>query len=176
MGRCSGKKLGYIPCGYCFGNWATTWDHLLPWSRGGQTVDSNLYPSCRRCNQLLGAKLFHSIEEKREFVRDELIRRGKWTEVGENNSLPNLLETIREETPAPEILQPKVPLRRMVEAENRGNEVKKEYKPPIYRGIYISDEFKLFDVVEWRGFFYLSNPRHGNTRVISKRHRKFAIR
>lgn len=78
-------KLSETPCGYCFERYAEVWDHLIPWIHGGRTSESNLYPSCRRCNGLLSDKIFNSIEEKREHVREELIRRGKWKFPGDTS-------------------------------------------------------------------------------------------
>jgi 5-methylcytosine-specific restriction endonuclease McrA len=36
-------------CAYC-PNIATTWDHLFPVSKGGNTTAHNIVPACRRCN------------------------------------------------------------------------------------------------------------------------------
>jgi len=36
-------------CAYCFGK-AETMDHVIPLSRGGMHVPSNLVPACKRCN------------------------------------------------------------------------------------------------------------------------------
>ena len=36
-------------CAYC-DNDATTWDHVIPVSKGGQTVKGNMLPACCRCN------------------------------------------------------------------------------------------------------------------------------
>lgn len=40
-------------CAYCAGP-ATTADHVLPRSRGGRTVRSNLLPACSTCNTSKG--------------------------------------------------------------------------------------------------------------------------
>lgn len=58
----------YTPCGYCFSQWATVWDHIIPFSYGGRTIDDNLYPSCRACNAIASDKVFDSIEEKRNYI------------------------------------------------------------------------------------------------------------
>ena len=91
------------PCGYCFDNWATGWDHIIPISQGGGNQDENLYPSCKRCNSLLHDKLFSSIEEKREYVRTTLIERGQW-------SVPELREEVYAEAPVAEVLLERVPM------------------------------------------------------------------
>src|ERR1035437_8821451 len=97
------------PCGYCFERWATVWDHLQPWSKGGLTVPANLYPSCHRCNSLLAALSFPTIEEKREYVRTTLIDRGDWNPVLEGaSSVPELQEALYEDAEDAEILQPGV--------------------------------------------------------------------
>ncbi len=44
------------PCVYC-GSFATRVDHILPLSRGGNEVESNLVPACALCNESKGAKL-----------------------------------------------------------------------------------------------------------------------
>ncbi|MFJ4701941.1 HNH endonuclease [Streptomyces sp. NPDC088768] len=42
-------------CCYC-GGWATHLDHVIPLSRGGADVESNMVPACERCNLSKGAK------------------------------------------------------------------------------------------------------------------------
>jgi hypothetical protein len=98
----SKSQQGAIPCGYCFQEWATGYDHLVPYSKGGQTIDSNLYPCCKRCNSLLHNKEFDSITEKREYVRDKLIEKGIW-------EVPDMQDAIREETPTAEIRSTQMP-------------------------------------------------------------------
>jgi len=66
------------PCGYCFENWADCYDHIKPFAHGGKTEKSNLYPSCTRCNHLLHAKVFKSLDEKRAYVRETLKERKLW--------------------------------------------------------------------------------------------------
>jgi hypothetical protein len=60
------------PCGWCFVNWATVYDHMVPFSRGGSNALTNLMPSCERCNNLLGAKSFPSIEARRAYVQGSI--------------------------------------------------------------------------------------------------------
>jgi len=102
------------PCGYCFSKWATVWDHLLPWSKRGLTVPSNLYPSCKRCNALLSDLSFPTIQEKREYVRTTLIERGDWNPLMEGEaSLSELQEAVYEDSEDAEVLQPSVPQARL---------------------------------------------------------------
>lgn len=68
------------PCGYCFSNWASGWDHLIPRSYKADHKVPNLHPSCLRCNNLLGNTMFDSIEEKMKYVRSKLIALGEWSE------------------------------------------------------------------------------------------------
>jgi 5-methylcytosine-specific restriction endonuclease McrA len=42
-------------CAYC-GSPATSLDHVLPKFLGGETITSNLVPSCQRCNQNKGSQ------------------------------------------------------------------------------------------------------------------------
>lgn len=67
-----------MPCGYCFSNPATGYDHLVPWSYRPDNSDGNLYPSCKRCNGIAGNMIFGTLEAKREYVRSRLVERGEW--------------------------------------------------------------------------------------------------
>ena len=42
-------------CAYCM-NPATTWDHVIPVTRGGQTTPSNVVPACSSCNSSTKSK------------------------------------------------------------------------------------------------------------------------
>lgn len=46
-------------CYYCKKSLETSWhvDHMIPWSKGGATVDFNLRPSCPSCNLKKGVKI-----------------------------------------------------------------------------------------------------------------------
>jgi 5-methylcytosine-specific restriction endonuclease McrA len=68
------------PCGYCFEEWATGWDHILPWVAGGSEEQNNLYPCCKRCNNILNSRIFDSLEAKREYVRNWRLEHGDWRE------------------------------------------------------------------------------------------------
>lgn len=48
-------------CGYC-GKHATTIDHIIPRSRGGEHTWLNLVAACKRCNQHKGNRLLHELE------------------------------------------------------------------------------------------------------------------
>lgn len=103
-----------IPCGYCFQEWATSWDHIIPWVAGGGNNKDNLYPSCRKCNTILGSLIFDSLREKREYVRNYLISKGKW----KYPEMSNMQERISNESSSPEVLQFKMPMGSLVTAEN----------------------------------------------------------
>ncbi len=105
----------YTPCGYCFRRWAVCWDHLMPYSHGGLTVESNLYPTCKRCNSMLSHKVFGSIEEKREYARQVLIRSGQWRGPSEMSDLPSAVC----EDSSPGLLQPEVQMGRVARKKNR---------------------------------------------------------
>jgi hypothetical protein len=104
------------PCGYCFSRWATGYDHIIPWVYGGTEERSNLYPSCRRCNSILGSKIFASLQEKREYVRSWLIEQGEWYNY--DDSVPVLPETVSTQPPS-SILLPEVPMGRVDTKEGR---------------------------------------------------------
>lgn len=51
-------------CAYC-ANPATTWDHIIPISKGGNSTPGNVIPCCRSCNSSKKDKdLYEWIEEK----------------------------------------------------------------------------------------------------------------
>jgi hypothetical protein len=50
-------------------------DHLNPWSSGGSNKMDNLVVSCSKCNKILGDKLFNNFSEKRNFIREKIIKR-----------------------------------------------------------------------------------------------------
>jgi len=68
----------WTPCGYCYQEWATVWDHVIPRSRGGKSTRDNLEPACYRCNRMLAARVFESLRDKKEWVRTRLIKQGVW--------------------------------------------------------------------------------------------------
>lgn len=78
--RSQPKLRAMVPCGYCFSQWASCYDHILPVSVGGTNRGDNLYPSCQRCNGLLSNMVFPSLDAKRDYVRDVLVKRGQWVE------------------------------------------------------------------------------------------------
>ena len=53
------------PCTYCGAREATSWDHIVPKSRGGEDVRSNLVPACQPCNSSKGALTPHEWWAKR---------------------------------------------------------------------------------------------------------------
>ena len=68
----------WTPCGYCYQEWATVFDHIIPVARGGKNNRENLEPACERCNRLLGCRVFDSLKDKKEWLRGRLIRDGLW--------------------------------------------------------------------------------------------------
>lgn len=98
------------PCGYCFENLAICYDHIIPWSYKPDRRESNLYPTCQRCNNILGSLVFNSLEEKREYVRAKL------------NNLPfvfTLQHKLPTNPPTSSILQTQMPVGRMVTTKTR---------------------------------------------------------
>ena len=98
--RTNKKPARETICGYCFDRMATGYDHILPVSFRVDNTDSNLYPSCRRCNSIAYNKIFNSLEEKREYVRQRLKARGQWGE----DQVSKLQETIQAEKEMAKIL------------------------------------------------------------------------
>lgn len=70
------KRDNYI-CQYCgkdglasLDNWHDCCvDHFIPLSRSGKDDATNKVTSCGYCNQIKGNRLFGSMDEAREFVR-----------------------------------------------------------------------------------------------------------
>jgi hypothetical protein len=94
----------------------------MPYSRGGLTVKSNLYPACRRCNSLLSNLEFKTIGEKREYVRETLIAKKKW-----NPALSDLSEAIRKAERSSEVLLGGLPAQsERIEQEKRVCELRQE--------------------------------------------------
>ena len=110
--RSSQRNLKSTPCGYCFSSWATCWDHIIPYVYGGATIEDNLYPSCRRCNSILSDKVFDSLEEKREYIREELIRRNEWDKPP-NGRVPHLRDYVPKKKLPTKVLPPKVQIQRL---------------------------------------------------------------
>lgn len=72
-------------CVYCGGT-ADTKDHVVPRAFMRAIEDAvpplerpkqQLVDACRRCNSILGAKVFPSFEARRDWIRGELLRRGE---------------------------------------------------------------------------------------------------
>lgn len=59
-------------CFYC-GKRATTIDHIVPVSRGGDSEIDNLVASCFECNQRAGDKLFRDRNQKRSYLLGMLL-------------------------------------------------------------------------------------------------------
>lgn len=54
-------------CVYC-GDPANSRDHVIPLSKGGNSLPENIVPCCRLCNSLARDNAFPGIEEKRRFI------------------------------------------------------------------------------------------------------------
>jgi uncharacterized membrane protein len=120
----------HTPCGYCFSRWATGWDHLIPYAFRPDDSQSNLYPSCKRCNSISGALVFDSIEEKREYVQARLEKR--------EPAVCILLNTINKTKAPPAILQPEMPVASVVQQESSGgteSQSVRRYGPKMLREI-----------------------------------------
>lgn len=78
----------WTPCGYCFQEWANSWDHILPVSERGRNGGTNLFPCCKRCNSILNSKVFDTLEEKRAYIRERLVARGEWITPSSNEIVP----------------------------------------------------------------------------------------
>jgi hypothetical protein len=101
------RAVPHTPCGYCFQRWATVWDHLIPVSHGGTNNSINLYPVCDRCNALASNLVFDTLELKRGYIRNELIKRGEW-------NLPAVPQDLSNETEVATLLQTEMPMAALV--------------------------------------------------------------
>jgi hypothetical protein len=54
-------------CQYC-GQAATCVDHIVPWSKGGPDLPSNLVGACTRCNSRANARAFDTFSEKQRYL------------------------------------------------------------------------------------------------------------
>jgi len=70
-------------CTYCDGI-ADVIDHVIPRSFRLDDSEENLVAACRQCNGILGHKIFDSLEDKVEYVRDVMEGRSvrKWLVYG----------------------------------------------------------------------------------------------
>jgi hypothetical protein len=50
-------------------------DHIIPYAHGGTDDDNNLVACCSICNQIASDKVFDTLEQKREFIREQY---GPW--------------------------------------------------------------------------------------------------
>ena len=69
-------------CAYCDKS-ATTWDHVVPISQGGQTSPSNIVPACARCNSSKkNSELFEWLERTSRTPSQQLFDRIILVEAG----------------------------------------------------------------------------------------------
>ena len=50
-----------------------TVDHILPFSKGGRAIVSNLVVCCSSCNCKLADKEFTDLTEKKSFIREKML-------------------------------------------------------------------------------------------------------
>jgi len=130
--RVPARRLrGLIPCGYCFEEWADCYDHIKPVAHGGTNRKENLYPACSRCNGLVAAKLFGSLEEKRLYVQSELRKRGEWHSAEEMRAMRG---ATKEEAPVAEILQPEVQMGILEDKQPKAKTCPKCGEPIVFPG------------------------------------------
>lgn len=72
------KVPEWTPCGYCFQDWATEWDHIIPWSRGGSSHSDNLMPACHWCNQRVSDHKFMDVQQKRLYLQERSYWERPW--------------------------------------------------------------------------------------------------
>ena len=82
--RNSKRQIKDTPCGYCFQEWATEWDHIIPWSKGGSSHSDNLMPACRWCNRHLSDKRFWDVQAKRLYIQEKSYWERPWLRTGDD--------------------------------------------------------------------------------------------
>lgn len=116
--RINGPKLKELtPCGYCFQEWASCYDHVMPVAHGGTNRKSNLYPSCQRCNAILSAAVFKSLNDKRNYIRQKLKGRGLWLTSTEMSALRGAFQA--EESSQAEVLPLSVPMGKLAKTSRK---------------------------------------------------------
>lgn len=119
-------KLQHNCCFYCgleFGDWFVykfavaiklTWDHFVPYSYGFNNAADNFVASCTQCNAIKSDKIFPTIKELVDYVRNKrqarnLPMRTLW---GDENTKQELAEVLFSEVsdrlilgPAPDSLE-----------------------------------------------------------------------
>lgn len=65
------KRDGYM-CRYC-GDRATAVDHIIPVAFVPIHQETNLVAACSRCNRKIGSSYFPTFEDKRQYIRDNLL-------------------------------------------------------------------------------------------------------
>jgi hypothetical protein len=72
-------RCGYCLCAEAFGV-PMEFDHLVPTSRGGRTILSNLWLACSRCNKAKSARVRALDPETRKMVRLFNPHQDRWSE------------------------------------------------------------------------------------------------
>ena len=136
--RINGPKLRkLIPCGYCFEEWATCYDHIKPVCHGGTNKKSNLYPACSRCNGLVCGNLFASLDEKRDYIRAKLKERAEWHSADQMRRMREKLPTSPETS---NLLFRNVPMERV---ERKKPTPKTDAKCPVCGCRYCRGKMKI---------------------------------
>lgn len=65
-------------CVYC-GGAAQCVDHILPWIFSRDNREDNLAASCTVCNAIAGDKVFENFIEKKNYILDHRLKKGKHT-------------------------------------------------------------------------------------------------
>lgn len=73
-------------CGLRFGEWyhdgkfarerSVRWDHLLPYSYSFNNNNDNFVAACQQCNGIKSARVFETLDEAAEFVRNRRLEKG----------------------------------------------------------------------------------------------------
>lgn len=71
-------------------------DHLVPWSYGGNSKMRNLVASCHVCNAIKGSKVFSTTQEARRHIRKERERQHGKNQVHQNGPTDGIVQILRQ--------------------------------------------------------------------------------